>query len=213
MGGVLQGLEELDSRVVCKVLVVIVVDLNHRGIRTCAEAFHLCKCEEAVWRSLAVVDTQCVFASLHDGIAVAEHAGSSCANLDVVLAHGIPVIHCVESGNFVYTHGRHLEYPCNLVHDADAAESVLALTKVEERHDGCFLVLRGVPRDDFLDELLILRREFEGNLGIVLGRVAVDVERAALIPRGARDAEGPPLSPLERSRSAWDNSAGKGYQS
>lgn len=76
MGGVLQGLEELDSRVVCKVLIVVVVDLNHGGIRTCTKAFHLCKCEEAVWGSLAVVDTQCVFASLHDGITVAEHTGS-----------------------------------------------------------------------------------------------------------------------------------------
>lgn len=75
LGGVLQGLEELDSRVVCKVLVVVIVDLDHRGIRTCTEAFHLCECEETVWRSLAVVDTQCVFASLHDSIAVAEHAG------------------------------------------------------------------------------------------------------------------------------------------
>lgn len=105
----------------------------------------------------------------------------SCADLDVVLAHGVPVVHCVESGNFVYTHGRHLEYPRNLVHDADAAESVLALAEVEKRHNGCLLVLRGVPRDDFLDELLILRRKFEGNLGVVLGRVAV-LQKTQLAP-------------------------------
>ena len=97
------------------------------------------------------------------------------------LAHGVAVVHGIERRHFVDTHWWHLEYPRNLVHDADAAESVLALSEVEERHDGGLLVLGGVTGDDFLDELLILRREFEGNLGIVLGRVAV-LQKTQLAP-------------------------------
>lgn len=154
-----------------------------------------------------------------------------CADLDVELAHWVAVVHGVECRHFVDTHWRHLEYPRNFVHDADAAEAVLALSEVEERHDGGLLVLGGVARHNLFDELLILRREFERDLGVVLGRVAMlqtvsvvercsvrnkvtyDIERAALIPRGARDAESPPLSPLELPRGAWGNSACEGYQS
>jgi hypothetical protein len=73
----------------------------------------------------------------------------SCADLDVELAHGVPVVHGVESRNFVYTHGWHLQYPRNFIHNADAAESMLALSQVEKRHYGGLLVLRGVPGDDF----------------------------------------------------------------
>jgi hypothetical protein len=91
----------------------------------------------------------------------------------VVFADRVPVVHGVECRYLVHSHGRHLQYPRNLIHDADAAESVLALAEVEERHDGGLLVLRGVPGDDLFDERLILRREFEGNLEVVLGSVAM----------------------------------------
>jgi hypothetical protein len=96
-----------------------------------------------------------------------------CADLDVELAHGSPVVHGVESRNFVHTHGRHLQYPCNLVHDADAGEAVLALAEIKKRHDGGLLVLRGVSGDDLLDELLVLGSELEGDRGVVLRRIAV----------------------------------------
>ena len=97
----------------------------------------------------------------------------SCADLDVELAHWVPVVHGVESRNFVHTHWRHFQYPRNLIHHADAAESVLALSQVEERHYGGLLVLRGVSGDNLLDEFLILWRELEGNFEVILGRVAV----------------------------------------
>jgi hypothetical protein len=38
---------------------------------------------------------------------------------------------------------------------------MLALTKIEEGHDGRFLVLRWVAFEDFVYEPFILRREFE----------------------------------------------------
>jgi hypothetical protein len=50
---------------------------------------------------------------------------------------------------------------------------VLALSEIEERHDGGLLVLRGVAGDDLFDELLILRGELEGNFDVVFGGVAM----------------------------------------
>jgi hypothetical protein len=91
----------------------------------------------------------------------------------VVFADRVPVVHGVEGRDLVYTHWWHLQYPRNLVHDTDAAESVLALSEVEERHNGGLLVLRGVPGDDLLDELLILGCEFERNLEVIFGGVAM----------------------------------------
>jgi hypothetical protein len=96
-----------------------------------------------------------------------------CADLHVELARGIPVVHGIEGGDFVDTHWRHLQYPRNLVHDADARESMLALSEIEERHDGGLLVLGRVPGDNLLDKLLVLGGEFEGDVGIVLRCVAV----------------------------------------
>ena len=97
----------------------------------------------------------------------------SCADLDVELAHWVPVVHGVESRNFVHTHWWHLQYPRNLVHDADAGESVLTLAEIEERHNGGLLVVGGVSRDNLLDELLILFGELERDRRVVLRAVAV----------------------------------------
>lgn len=96
-----------------------------------------------------------------------------CAALNVEFAHRVAVVHGVESGNLVDSHGRHLQEPRNLVHDADAGEAVLPLAEIEQRHDGGLLVLAGVAGQDFLDELLILGVELEGDVEVVLGRVAV----------------------------------------
>jgi hypothetical protein len=150
----------------------------------------------------------------------------------MVLADRIPVVHGVESRNLVYSHGRHFQYPRNLIHNTNATESVLALSEIEERHDCSLFVLRGVPGHDFLDELLILRCELERDIGVVLGRVAMlqarstmqlysrdkydstyDIERAALIECRARNAEGPPLGPLELSEGPWGTSVCEWYQS
>jgi hypothetical protein len=91
----------------------------------------------------------------------------------VEFACRISIIHGVECSDLVDTHGWHLQYPRNLVHDTDAGESMLALAKVEKRHYGGLLVLRRVPGDDLLNELLVLGGELEGDFGIVLRRVAV----------------------------------------
>ena len=92
------------------------------------------------------------------------------------LAHRVAVVHGVESGNLVDTHGGHFQSASNLVHDADAAETVLALAEVEQGHDGSLLVLRRVSAEDFLNELFILGVECEGDVEVVLWCVAVLVK-------------------------------------
>ena len=77
--------------------------------------------------------------------------------------HRIPVIHRVEGGHLVHPHGRHLQPSRHLVHDADAGEAVLALAEIEEGHHGGFLVLRGVPLEDLVDELVVDLIEGEGG--------------------------------------------------
>jgi hypothetical protein len=93
--------------------------------------------------------------------------------LDVVTTDGVSVVHGVESGNLVDAHGGHFQSAGDLVHDADTAETVLALAKVEQGHDGGLLVLRRVSAEDFLNELLVLGIESEGDVEVVLWCVAV----------------------------------------
>lgn len=95
------------------------------------------------------------------------------ACLHKVLADGRPVVHRVEGGDLVDTHGRHLEEARDLVHDADRREAVLALAQVEDRHDGGLLVLRGVSLEQLFDDSLVFGRKFEGDGGVVVGGVAV----------------------------------------
>lgn len=96
-----------------------------------------------------------------------------CADLYVVFANGVAIVHSVEGSDLVYAHWRHLQESRNLVHDADTCEAVLALAEVEQRHNGGLLVLRWVPRDNLLDEFLVLSGEFERNFGIVLGSITM----------------------------------------
>lgn len=88
-------------------------------------------------------------------------------------AHGIPVVHGVESGHLIYTHGGHLEQSRHLVHDTDAGEAMLSLAEVKKRHDGGLFVLRRVSRKHLLDELFIDLVELEGDIGVVLWSVSV----------------------------------------
>lgn len=95
------------------------------------------------------------------------------AGLDVELAHGGPVVHGVEGGDLVDSHGGHLEEARNLVHDADAGESVLSLAQVQYGHDSGLLVLRRVALEDLGDNGLVGGCELEGQAGVVIRGVAV----------------------------------------
>lgn len=96
-----------------------------------------------------------------------------CAGLNKELAHGCSVVHGVEGGDLVDSHGGHLEKARDFVHDADAGEAVLALAEVEERHDGGLLVLWRVSLEDFGNDGLILGGKFEGDRRVVIGGVSV----------------------------------------
>lgn len=95
------------------------------------------------------------------------------ADLQVVLSNGIAVVHSVERGDLVHAHGRHLQDPRDLVHDAETREASLALSEIEQRHHGGLLVLWWVAGEDLLDERIVLLAELEGDAGVVLGGVAV----------------------------------------
>jgi hypothetical protein len=95
------------------------------------------------------------------------------ADLQEVLANGLTVVHGVEGCDFVNTHGGDLEHAGDLVHDADAGEAGLALTKIQEGHDSRLLVLGRVALEDLLDEGEVLGGELEGDARVVGGGVAV----------------------------------------
>ncbi len=90
------------------------------------------------------------------------------ANLDVKTSDRRTIVHGVERSNLVDPHGGHLQNSCNLVHDANARESMLALPQIKERHHGGLLILWGVATEDLRKKLLIRFIEFEFK-----GRVVV----------------------------------------
>jgi hypothetical protein len=96
-----------------------------------------------------------------------------CADLNVEATNRIPVVHGVEGGDLVDAHGRHLQHTCDLIHNADACESVLSLSQVQDGHHSGFLVLGGVSAEDLFDELIVLFCELERNRGVVDRRIAV----------------------------------------
>jgi len=95
------------------------------------------------------------------------------AALDVEASNRVAVVHGVECCDFVDSHWWHFEAARDFVHDADAGETVLSLSEIEQWHDRRLLVLRRVSSQDLLDELLILCVELEGNVQVVGRRVAV----------------------------------------
>lgn len=86
----------------------------------------------------------------------------------------VPVEHGVEGGDFVDTHGGHVEEVGDIVHDGNGCPAlVLALAEVEKGDDGGLPVLGRVVGDDFLGALHVVGSELEGELRSVRGRVCV----------------------------------------
>jgi len=96
-----------------------------------------------------------------------------CASLQVVLPNGVSIVHSIEGGNLIHTHWRHLQQPCDLIHNAQAAESMLSLSEIQQGHHGCLFVLRGVAFQDLINEPVVLLCELEGNACVVLGGISM----------------------------------------
>lgn len=110
-----------------------------------------------------------------------------CAELQVELAHRVPVIHGVEGRHLVHTHWRHVQQPCNLVHNAQTCESKLTLSEIQDGHHSGLLVLWGVALQDLLDELVILVVERKRDVGIILRGVTMLNHVVRICPRGGRE--------------------------
>lgn len=119
-----------------------------------------------------------------------------------------PVEHGVEGSNFIDTHWWHFKELRDVVHDADTCPSfVLSLAEIEERNDSSFLVLWGIPGNDFFRLLQVIWGKLERYLGskkfctCILGRNANSAHLWVVIlgvpmlvrriePRTTRVAEG-----------------------
>lgn len=100
--------------------------------------------------------------------------------MNVETSHGRPIVHGVECGHLVYPHWGHLQQTRDLVHHADACETMLSLAEIQQRHDSGLFVLRRVSAKDFLDELLILGVELERYVGIVVWRVTMLIVHSSI---------------------------------
>ena len=87
--------------------------------------------------------------------------------------HRCPVVHGIEGGNLIDSHWGHLQYPSDLVHNADGRKALLPLAEVEERHDRRLLILGRVAFEDLFDESVVLRGELEGDIRVVVGSIAM----------------------------------------
>lgn len=98
---------------------------------------------------------------------------------------------------------------------------MLSLSKIQQWHHSCFLVLWGVALQDLFDELIVLLGEFEGDVRVVVGSITMldhivrevqpmelsleevkdtyNVERIAAYPRAG--SERPTLGPRRHAGS------------
>lgn len=104
----LEIVENLDHGLWCKILVEIIVDLDHGSSGTRTETFDFHKGEHLVVCRLAWLDAQVRCDGFEDasGTTATEHARGSGAELEEVFSDWLAVEHGVEGGYFVYTHWR-----------------------------------------------------------------------------------------------------------
>lgn len=89
------------------------------------------------------------------------------------LSDRVPIVHGIECRNLVHSHWWHLQYSCNLIHNAQARKSMLSLSEIEDGHHSRLLVLGWVAFEDFFDELVVLLRELEGYIRIIFGSITM----------------------------------------
>ena len=189
----LESLQQCDYAFGCEVFVVIVVNLNHRRVDACSETLDFDEGKEPVFRRVAGRDSEVVLDGLDDLVAAAASeltwglftpisipaympsfaSTYRRADLQVPLPNRIPIVHGVERRNLIHPHWRDLQYPRNLIHHAQARESMLSLSEVEDGHHGRLLVLGWVALEDLFDELIVLLCELEGDVRVVFGGITM----------------------------------------
>lgn len=78
-----QGADKLDGGLRGKILVVVVVDLNHGSVNAGAEALDLDKCEEAVGRGLALLNAKLLLEGLDNDVGAAAAELTRSLQIDV----------------------------------------------------------------------------------------------------------------------------------
>lgn len=135
----------------CQVLIKIIIDDHHWRVATGTLTLNLDHSELPILGCPARLNAAKVTTdSVKDIGRPTKHARRRGADLDEVLTYWLTVEHRVEGCYFIHAHGRHLQKLRNIIHYADTCPAlVLTLSKVKERDDSCFLVLWGIPGDDF----------------------------------------------------------------
>lgn len=123
----------------------------------------------------------------HDLVGASEPARGGCADLNVILAHGVPHKHGVKGGHLVDPHPGHADDGSDVVHGTDGQPAaVLPLGKVQQRdHSGALVAVR-IDGHDGLGALSIFFGELERSVLVIIGRVSMDKDASATAGDGRR---------------------------
>lgn len=148
--------------------VAVVRDDDHGRVDAAAHALHLADGEEAVRGGAVHGHAEVVLGPVDELVAAAEHARRGDAELDVVLADGLAVVHGVEGGDLEDGHGRDLADLGDLVHGGDGdPAAVLDLGEVEEGEHAGSSARAGEGGHDDVDLLVRLHGEVPRHTRVV----------------------------------------------
>ena len=174
-GQILKTHTQLKQRMQRAYLVdVFVVDLDHRCVDACSEAFNLADSEQTVLAGLIHIDVSMLLDSLDDVSRTSQLARGCSAHLQVILADLGPIEHGVEGGDLVDLHGLHIEDLGDFVHCGESEEVIVLLLRDEQGRDACrLLIVRGVFVEQLLYLLVVLFGELERRVLVVVLSVPV----------------------------------------
>merc|ERR1740128_105149 len=169
-----------------EVLVIVVVDLDHRGVHTGSQTLNLREREEIVLGGASCLNVEVLLDGIQDLVGPAQPARGRRAYLQMVFAHRVPHEHGVEGCHLVYTHTRYADVVCNAVHCADGQPAaVLSLGQVQQRNNRGSLVSVWVDGHDSVGSGQVLSRELERSLRIVLRSISVNLKTTTPGPGNA----------------------------
>lgn len=153
---------------------VFVVDLDHRCVDACSEAFNLADSEQTVLAGLIHLDVGMIFDCLDDVSRTSQLARCCSTYLQVILADLGPIEHGVEGGDLVDLHRLHIENFGDFVHCGQSKEVIVLLLRDEQGRDACrLLIVRGVLVEQLLYLLVVLFSELEWRVLVVVLSVPV----------------------------------------